>query len=89
MMENDGDWLMVARCLDATDAHLLRGCLEAAGIDAIVADANMVQMHSLISVAVGGARVLVPEAQLDAARAVLKAREAGAFELDEDADVGD
>lgn len=88
-MTDAGDWLMAARCLDATEAHLLRACLEAAGIEAMVADANLVQTHSLIAVAVGGARVLVPAAQLERAKAVLAAFHRGELALDEDADVGE
>jgi len=89
MGDDDGDWLMVARCLDPTEAHLLRACLEAAGLDAMVADANLVQTHSLIAVAVGGARVMVPEAQLEHAKAVLEAYHRGDFALDDDTDVGE
>lgn len=88
-MTDEGDWLMAARCLDPTEAHLLRACLEAAGLTAMVADAHLVQTHSLIAVAVGGARVLVPADQLDRAKAVLAAFHRGDFALDEDADVGE
>ncbi|MEZ5628402.1 MAG: DUF2007 domain-containing protein [Rhodocyclaceae bacterium] len=88
-MTNEGDWLMAARCLDPTEAHVLCACLRAAGLDAMVADANLVQTHSLIAVAVGGARVMVPEAQLERARAVLEAYDRGDFALDDDTDVGE
>ena len=90
MHENagEGDWQMVARCLDATEAHLLCSCLKASGLPAMVADANLVQTHSLISVAVGGARVMVPEAYVERAHEVLEAFHRGDFALDEDADVG-
>ena len=84
----EGDWQMVARCLDATEAHLLCSCLKASGLPAMVADANLVQTHSLISVAVGGARVMVPEAYVERAQEVLEAFHRGDFALDEDADVG-
>ncbi len=89
MTEYEGDWVMVARCLDPTEAHLLCACIEAAGLTAMVADANLVQTHSLIAVAVGGARVLVPETQRERAEAVLEAFHRGDFALDEDADVGE
>lgn len=89
MSEDEGDWLLVARCLDPTEAHLLRACLEAVGLDAMVADANLVQTHSLIAVAVGGARVMVPEAQLERAKAVLAAYHRGEFALDDNVDVGE
>ena len=89
MIEHEGDWLMVARCLDPTEAHVLCACLEAAGLTAMVAYGNLVQTHSLIAVAVGGARVLVPEAQLEQAKAVLEAFHRGDYALDDDADVGE
>ncbi|MCZ4306661.1 DUF2007 domain-containing protein [Zoogloeaceae bacterium G21618-S1] len=89
MSEDEGDWLLVARCLDPTEAHLLCACLKASGLSAMVADANLVQTHSLIAVAVGGARVLVPEAQLERAKAVLEAYHRGDFALDENTDVGE
>ena len=88
MDEYEGDWQLVARCLDPTEAHLLCSCLKASGLPAIVADANLVQTHSLIAVAVGGARVLVPESYVERAHAVLEAFHRGDFALDEDADVG-
>lgn len=50
-MENhpQGDFLTVAQLLTPTEAHLMRACLEAAGIPAEVADANLVQTHSLLA----------------------------------------
>lgn len=84
----EGDWQLVARCLDPTEAHLLCACLKASGLPAMVADANLVQTHSLIAVAVGGARVMVPEAYVERAHGVLEAFHRGDFALDEDADVG-
>lgn len=78
----------VARFLAPTDAHLARGFLVAAGIPAVVADDNHVQAYELLAPAMGGVRVLAPEEYIAEARRLLEARDKGAFELDEDTDVG-
>ncbi len=83
-MEYEGDFVTVAQILDATDAHIMRSCLEAAGIPAIIADANMVQMHSLLSIAVGGVRIRVPESHLAEAEEVIAAFHRGDFALSDD-----
>ncbi len=80
-MQEGDDWTLVARSLDPTEARLWCGCLQAAGVDAMVADAHLVQTHSLIGVAVGGVRVLVPSSQLAEAQAVLAAFHDGVFSL--------
>jgi hypothetical protein len=82
------DLFMVAQYLIPIDAHLARGCLVAAGIPAVVADANHAQADQLIAPAMGGVRVLVPESYLQQAVEVLAALARGDFELSEDADVG-
>ena len=82
------DLFAVAKCLVPTDAYVLQGCLVAAGIPAVVADANHVQADLLIAPALGGVRILVPAEHLDEAHRVLDAFERGAFALDDDADVG-
>lgn len=81
------DLFAVAQFMMPTDAYVTQGFLEAAGIPAVVADANHAQADMLIAPAMGGVRVLVPQAHLDDARALLAARERGEFALDEDADV--
>lgn len=83
-----GDWVEVARDLSPTEAHLLAGALRRAGIDAEVADANLAQAHSLLSIAMGGARVRVQAADVAAAHKLMAALDAGAFELDDDFDPG-
>ncbi len=84
MREANDDWTVIARSLDPTEAHLWCACLQAARIDAMVADANLVQAHSLIGVAVGGVRVMVPASQLAEAKEVLAAFHRGDFSLDAD-----
>lgn len=76
------DLFTVARFMVSSDAHLAKGVLVAAGIPAVVADAN----HAIPSIE--GARVQVPEAFLQQARDTLQALARGDFALGEDADVG-
>jgi len=86
MRAQSDDWRVVARSLDAIEAQLWCACLRAAGLDAMVADAHLVQTHSLIGVAVGGVRVMVPESQAAEAVEVLEAFHRGDFALDDTPD---
>ncbi|WAC75423.1 hypothetical protein OU995_12275 [Roseateles sp. SL47] len=86
--DNDGDLVIAARHLTPTEAHMLCGCLTAAGIPAETGDTHMVQAHSLLSLAVGGACIRVPERYLDKARSTLAALQDGDFSLDENFDPG-
>lgn len=79
-------FVVVAQRFTPTEAHILRGCLEAAGIPATVSDANLVQADNWLTTAVGGVRVNVPHAFLEQAREVIAALDAGLLDLD--ADVG-
>lgn len=88
MSADGGDWVEVARDLSPTEAHLLAGVLRRAGIAAEVADAHLAQTHSLMAIAIGGARVRVQADDLAAAQRVLADLDAGAFELDDDFDPG-
>jgi hypothetical protein len=83
--ENDaavdtGDLELVARYATAAEAYMLQGRLEQEGVPAIVADALMAQ--NLVPYAIGGVRVLVPEAYLPRAREIASAIEKGDFALD-------
>jgi hypothetical protein len=82
------DLFVVARYLVPLEANLMQGCLVASGIPAVLADAHLMQTDMLLAPALGGVRILVPEAHLIQARAVLDAFERGQFQLDDDADVG-
>lgn len=84
--EYEGDMTIVAKYLTPTEAHMLCSCLNAAGIPADAGDTNTVQAHSLLSIAVGGARVRVPSAHEAEAREVIAAYHRGEFALDEDFD---
>ena len=84
-----GDWVILERNLTPTDAHLLAACLQAAGIAAQVADATLVQMQMLLTLALGGAKVRVPQSQVPQALEVLQAFRRGELALDDgfDADM--
>lgn len=79
----------VARYMIPMDATMVQGCLVAAGIPAVLADANLVQTDLLLAPALGGVGIMVPEDYLDEARAVLAAYGRGEFALDENTDVGE
>jgi hypothetical protein len=83
------DLFVVAQFIIPIDAHLAQGCLVAAGIPAVVADANHAQADQLIAPAMGGVRVLVPQAYLQQAKEVLDALARGDFALSDDTDVGE
>lgn len=83
------DLFVIAQFLVPIDAHLAQGCLVAAGIPAVVADANHAQADQMIAPAMGGVRVLVPESYMQQAGEVLEALARGDFALSDDADVGE
>jgi hypothetical protein len=82
-----GDLVLLASFSLPTEAHILRGCLEASDISAVVADEHLVQMHSVYSLAVGGVRVMVPESHLAKARETLDAFKRGEYAIDENTDL--
>lgn len=84
----DNNFCLVRRCLVPADAFILCGCLRAAGLHATVMDDQHVQAALLLAPAIGGARVMVPEPELEQALEVLEAFERGDLALGEDADVG-
>jgi len=84
--EYEGDFVTVAQFLNPTDAHIVCSRLEASGVPAVVADANLVQMNSLWAVAVGGVRIRVPASRVEEAKEVIDAFNRGDFALPDDAD---
>lgn len=82
--EYAGDYETVARFLNPVNAHLVCSCLQAAGLPAIVADAQLVQTNSLWAPALGGARVLVPARYVADAKEVIAAFNSGALALRDD-----
>lgn len=81
-----GDMTTVARRSTPTEASLLKNVLVAAGIPAMVADANLVQADSWMTQAYGGVRIMVRAAHAEAAIATIKDFESGSFELEADDD---
>jgi len=88
LREYQGDMQIVARYLTPTEAHMLCSCLQASGVPAEAGDTNLVQAHSLLAGAVGGACLRVPAAFVSEAREAIAAFKRGEFQLDEDCDVG-
>ncbi len=79
-----GDYEIVARFLNPTDAYVVCSCLKMAGVPALVADAELVQTNSLWAVALGGARLLVPALHAGEARQVIAAFNRGEYALPDD-----
>jgi len=80
----EGDYETVARFLNPIKAHLVCACLQAAGVRAYVADANLVQTNALWSIALGGARVRVPALRVGEAKDIIAAFNRGDFALPPD-----
>jgi hypothetical protein len=64
-------FVVAAAFTSVHEAHLARSALEAAGIDAHVADEHTVSMNWVMSNAIGGVKVLVPDDRLEEARTIL------------------
>ena len=79
----DGDWQTLVTFFSPTEAFLLRGCLQAGGVPAMVADAHLVQTHSLLAGAIP-VRVMVPERLVAQAEKVVEAYQRGDFTLPDD-----
>ncbi|MET3132983.1 Zn-dependent alcohol dehydrogenase [Oxalobacteraceae bacterium GrIS 1.11] len=88
-MNQPPDFCSVGNYLVPTDALIVQGCLVAAGVPAVLADANLVQTYSLLTSALGGVRILVPSSHLAQARAIIAAFERGDYQLEDDVDVGE
>lgn len=84
----EGDYTLVARHLTPTEAHMLCGCLSAAGIPAQAGDTHLAQTHSLLAPALGGACVRVPADYVERAKAAIAAFRRGEFALEDDFDPG-
>lgn len=82
-------FVTVASSLNSMTMHILRARLEAEGIPAILADANMAQSYSIVSVAVGGVRLQVPAEFVEEARQIIADVNSGALALTDEDDVGE
>ena len=78
-----GDFVTVTRVFNSLEAEMLRGCLEAESIPAMLGDAQTIQTDTLLTVALGGIRVMVPATFADAARQTVEAFERGELAIDE------
>ena len=78
-----GDWQTLTTVFSPTEAYLLRGVLQAAGVPASVADAHLVQAHGLLAPAIP-VRVQVPAFCVEQGQEVLAAFERGDYGLSED-----
>ena len=77
------EMVTVTRVFNSLEAEMLRGCLEAEGIRATLGDAQTIQTDTLLTVALGGIRVMVAAPFADAARQTVDAFERGALAIDE------
>jgi hypothetical protein len=84
----EGDLVMVARIYDPLEAEMLRGRLESEEVPAIVADTQTAQVNPFYKLAIGGVRVMVPEAYQARAREIVRADARGDYALDDGTDVG-
>jgi hypothetical protein len=84
----EGDLVMVARMYNPLEAEMLRGRLESEGVPAMVADIQTAQVNPFYKLAIGGVRVMVPEAYLARAREIVRADARGDYALDDGTDVG-
>ena len=79
-----GDLVAIDRLGTVTEARLLASALVAAGIPAVVADANLIQADVLLTTATGGVRLMVPASMALAGRDELAKVKSGAYELEGD-----
>jgi len=87
-MQETVTFATVARSLVPSELHILRARLEGDGIPSFVIDDNITRMNSLWSVAVGGARLLVPQQLAAEAKQIIDHVRSGRFALREGDDVG-
>jgi len=81
-------FVTVARSLIPSDLQILRARLEADGIPSFVIDDNITRMNSLWSVAIGGAKLLVPQQLALEAKQIIGFVKSGRFALREGDDAG-
>ena len=78
-----GELVTVTRVFNSLEAEMLRGCLENEGIPVTLGDAQTVQTDTLLTVALGGIRVMVPAPFAASARLTVEAFERGALQIEE------
>ena len=65
------DWVTLGTFWSSVEAHLARLKLEAEGIDCLILDDHMAN-HQLFALATGGVKLMVPAAEAEHARAILR-----------------
>lgn len=88
-VERLGDVLRLTRMTHLMEAQVLCARLEAEGIPAVAGDAELIRVHSFLTQALGGIRVMVHEANLSRAAEVLAALRRGDYALHDGDDVDD
>lgn len=68
------DWVTVATFSQPVEAHLARTKLESEGVECVVSDEYLVRVNWLLSNAVGGVKLRVPEWEEQRARELLRPR---------------
>jgi len=86
--QGDVSFATVARSLEPFQIEMLRARLKAEGIEAFAVDAGINQINPLVSIAVGGVRLMVPRESADEARRIVELVKAGRFALRDDDDLG-
>jgi hypothetical protein len=84
--QHDVSFVTVARSLEPLQIEMLRARLQAEGIQAFVVDAGINQANALVSIAVGGVRLMVPRESADDARRIIQLVRSGGFALRDDDD---
>ena len=81
----EGPLKLCARYLNPMNAQVLAACLESEGLTAVVMDVDTIYGVGALfgSLPRGGARVMVPESQLEAALRIRAAFDAGEMAIDE------
>ncbi|MBF9253981.1 DUF2007 domain-containing protein [Pontibacter sp. 172403-2] len=69
--------ITIATCNELTEAHILKGRLEAEGILCFLGDEHIVGAQPFYAVAVGGIKLKVPENDADEAKAILATIQGG------------
>lgn len=76
-------FIVVATYPDATQAHVAKGLLESEGIDAVLRDEHLVTANWMLSNALGGVRLMVPQSCEARARRLLQQAARGELALDD------
>jgi hypothetical protein len=82
--QSDVSFATVARSLEPLQIEMLRARLQAEGITAFAVDAGINQANALVSIAVGGVRLMVPRESADEARRIIQLVKSGQFALRDD-----